>query len=49
MHTREITKTVFKISDFLAWQKAQLRLLAHIFNDGLFGLWGRSLTCLILS
>ena len=32
MHTREITKTVYKISDFLAWQKAQLLILSPYFQ-----------------
>jgi uncharacterized protein DUF262 len=32
MHTREITKTVYKISDFLAWQKGQLLILSPYFQ-----------------
>jgi hypothetical protein len=32
MHTREITKTVYKISDFLGWQKAGLLILSPYFQ-----------------
>ena len=32
MQTREITKTVYKISDFLGWQKAKLLILSPYFQ-----------------